>query len=233
MAQVSPECVAGYAAAAGFSGNDLIVAVAVARQESSFRTDAANSCCVGLWQINLKAHGVTAADMKLPMRNAQMAYKIFKQAGGWCTSGSVAKDSCNPWQAYGQRDWSTALKTGQNAVASIIAKGVLSDITSGKSSTDIETTLKAKGLTCTGLAVLGESGAGGTGIDVPNPLAAADAFINAFNRMGAWMTNPDNLLRIVKVVLGGFVVLVGGAALMDKQVMNITPAGRIIKAVGK
>ena len=54
---------------------------------------------------------------------------------------------------------------------------------------------------------------------------------NAFNRMGAWITNPDNLVRIVKVVLGGFVILVGGAALMDKQVMNVTPAGRIIKAV--
>lgn len=231
MPQVSPECVAGYAAAAGFSGNDLITAVAVARQESSFRTDAANSCCVGLWQINLKAHGVTAAEMKLPMRNAQVAYKVWKDAGGWCTHGSVAKDNCQPWQAYGQRDWATALKTGQTAVASIIAKGVLSDITSGKSSTDIETTLKAKGLTCTGLAVLGESSAGGTG--VPNPLASAEAMINAFNRMGAWITNPDNLLRVVKVVLGGFVILVGGAALMDKQVMNVVPAGRVIKAVTK
>lgn len=230
MAQVSPECVAGYAAAAGFSGNDLITAVAVARQESDFRTDAANSCCVGLWQINLKAHGVTAKDMQLPMRNAQQAFKIWKAAGGWCATGKPP-NGCNPWQGYGARDWSTALKVGQNAVANIIAKGVLSDIMSGKSSTDIATALKAKGLTCTGLAVLGESSAGGSGL--PNPLSSAEAVINAFNRMGAWITDPDNLLRIVKVVLGGFVILVGGAALMDKQIMSAVPAGRAIKAVAK
>ena len=234
MSQVSPECVAGYAAAAGFTGNDLITAVAVAKQESGFRSDAANSCCVGLWQINLKAHGVTAAQMKIPMLNAQTAYKIFKESGGWCTSGHVP--NCNPWQGYGVNQpgssWASALKTGQNAVASLIAKGIAMDVLTGKSSSDVQVILKSKGLDCVGMAVLGDPSAGGNPIG--NPLNSAAAMIQAFNRMGSWITNPDNLMRIVKVALGGIVLVVGTAALMDKEVGSMVPGvnpAKLIKAI--
>lgn len=228
MAQVSPECVAGYAAAAGFTGNDIVVAVAVAKQESGFRSDAANSCCVGLWQINLKAHNQTADKMKNPMSNALVAYQVWKAAGGWCTSGSAAAHSCNPWQGYGANQpgssWQQALKTGQDAYAKIIAAGIGSDVLSGKSSSDAEQLLKSKGLNCVGVDILGGGG-------IPNPLDAAGAVVAAFNRIGAWITNPDNLMRIFKVIAGGAIILVAGAALMDKEVMNVVPGGKIIKAV--
>src|SRR5208282_634628 len=52
--------IAGYASAAGFSGPDLQVAVAVALAESSGNPSAIGDLTlgvsVGLWQINLKAH---------------------------------------------------------------------------------------------------------------------------------------------------------------------------------
>jgi len=232
MAQVSPECVAGYAAAAGFTGNDIITAVAVAKHESGFRSDAANSCCVGLWQINVKAHKEYTSDqMKNPMANAQAAYKIFKAAGGWCTSGSASSHTCNPWQAYGSNQpgdsWASALKTGQDAYAKILAAGIGSDILSGKSSTDAQKKLQEKGLDCVGMDILGGSGIG-------NPLDAAGAFVSAFNRMGKWITDPDNLMRIFKVAAGGAIILVGAAALMDKEIKTVvgaTPVGKIAKVV--
>lgn len=230
MAQISPECVAGYAAAAGFTGNDIIVAVAVAKHESGFRSDAANSCCVGLWQINLKAHGYTADQMKNPMLNAQAAYKIWKAAGGWCTTGSVAKHTCNPWQAYGTNQpgdsWASALKTGQDAYAKILAAGIGTDILNGKTSSDAQKILQSKGLDCVGIDLLG-----GDKLNLSNPLDIAGTVAAAFNRMGAWITNPDNLMRIVKVLLGGMVILVGGAAIMDKEITSVTPVGKIAKVI--
>ena len=44
--------IAGYAKQAGFSGNALVTAVAVAMAESSGNTSVVNSLgCTGLWQI--------------------------------------------------------------------------------------------------------------------------------------------------------------------------------------
>lgn len=231
MAQVSPECAIAYAMIGGWrSSNDIITAVAVAMQESGLNTDAANSCCVGLWQINLKAHNTTADKMKNPVANAQMAFNIWKQAGGWCTSGNAASHSCNPWQAYGAnqpgRSWQKALTDSRNAYASLIAKGIGNDILAGKGSSDPTKILADKGVNCIGMDVLG-----GSDINLPNPLDAVGTIASMFNRMGSWITNPDNLMRIAKVGLGFAIILVAGAALMDKEIASITPVGKIAKVI--
>lgn len=233
MTQVSPECAVGYAMIGGWrTQNDIITAVAVAMQESNLNTDAANSCCVGLWQINLKAWNTTADKMKNPVANAQMAYKIWQQQGhgSFCSTGSPSSHTCNPWQAYGAsqpgRSWQQALQMAKNAYASVLAKGIASDILSGDVNSTAGDPLKVlaeKGLDCVGEDVLN------TGLSVPNPLGAAEAVIAAFNRMGAWITNPDNLMRIVKVGLGAVIVIVGGAALMDKELSG--PAASIARKV--
>lgn len=232
MTQVSPECAVAYAMIGGFRGNDIITAVAVAIQESDLKTDNANSCCVGLWQINLKSWNTTAAAMKVPVKNAQMAYKVFTTQGrnSFCNTGSPAKGNCNPWQAYGAnqpgRSWKQALQTAATAYASVIAKGIGSDVLSGKQSSDITKILADKGINCIVDDIMSPGLAG-----VGNPLDAASAFVNGFNRMGAWLTNPDNLMRMVKVGLGFAVILVGGAALMDKEIASITPVGKIAKVL--
>lgn len=233
MATVKPECAVAYAMIGGFrSQNDIITAVAVAIQESGLNPSAANSCCVGLWQIHLKAHNKTAADMKNPVANAKAAFDIWKAAGGWCTSGSVAKHNCNPWQAYGAnqpgRSWQSAVNMATTAYGSLIAKGITSDILAGKSSSDVTQILGKAGADCIIGDILD------TGTKIPNPLAAGEAVIAAFNRVGAWVTNPDNLMRMFKVAAGGAIILVASAALMDREigtVIGATPVGKIAKVV--
>ena len=93
----SPGAVVAQAAKdAGFTGNDLVIAIAVAKAESGWRSNARNgntndSLDCGLWQINsvhrqlLKKH-----DCYDPKANAQMARALWKQSNG----------SWSPWVTY-------------------------------------------------------------------------------------------------------------------------------------
>ena len=80
---------------AGFKGEDLIIAGAVAMAESSGRYWVENSIpCIGLWQINFRFWNPrkpqwTKEWLKVPENNAAAAFYIYTQAG-------------NKW-----RDWST------------------------------------------------------------------------------------------------------------------------------
>lgn len=90
-----------YAANAGFSGNDLNTAVAIALAESGGNPSAYNPEIAagapaglgsfGLWQIYLNAHpefaGLTLTD---PQTNADAAYQVYSAAGG----------SFNPWSTF-------------------------------------------------------------------------------------------------------------------------------------
>lgn len=80
------------ASQAGFTGQSLIVAVAIAMAESSCNPNATNansngSVDYGLWQINT-VHGIPTSCLFDPLCNAQQAYRI--SSGGtnfypWCT----------------------------------------------------------------------------------------------------------------------------------------------------
>jgi hypothetical protein len=99
---LSPAQIAQYAAAAGFTGNDLLTAVDIALAESSGNPAAYNpetaasggtpqgQGSYGLWQIYLKMHpefqGMNLAD---PQTNANAAYSIYAVAGGF-----------TPWSTY-------------------------------------------------------------------------------------------------------------------------------------
>lgn len=84
--------IASYAADAGFSGDDLITAVAIALAESNGNLDAYNPETAagtpegmgsyGLWQIYLKAHPeFTGWNLSDPQVNAQAAYSVYQHAG--------------------------------------------------------------------------------------------------------------------------------------------------------
>jgi len=102
MPKLTADQIRGYASAAGFSGNDLNIAVAVALAESGGNTQAHNSTppddSYGLWQINMlgsmgpdrrKRFGLSKnEDLYDPATNARAAYGIFKSQGwsnGWTT----------------------------------------------------------------------------------------------------------------------------------------------------
>jgi len=73
--------------AAGFTGEDLVTAVAVAGAESDYRPTARNSIgASGLWQILQSAHRdlfAGGADWRDPAVNAAMAFRVWTDAHGW------------------------------------------------------------------------------------------------------------------------------------------------------
>lgn len=99
---LSPAQIAQYAAAAGFTGNDLLTAVDIALAESNGNPAAYNpetaaaggtpqgQGSYGLWQIYSKMHpefaGMNLAD---PQTNANAAFSIYAVAGGF-----------TPWSTY-------------------------------------------------------------------------------------------------------------------------------------
>lgn len=226
MATLSAVAVAALAYSAGWkSASETTTAVAVARQESSFGTTKANSCCVGLWQINLKQHNVTKADMQDPVKNAMKAYQVYKSAGGWCVRGSPPK--CNPWQGYGARDWQAALNVGAKATTELTLR-----MSQGESAADIYGKSLASGV-LDGFT---------SGPDIPNPLDSANAIagtgkalVEFLNRMGAWMGDPGNWQRVLKVTGGVVVIIVGGAIVAKDPVvsgaMKVLPVGKAAKIV--
>lgn len=90
-----------YASNAGFSGDDLNTAVAIALAESSGNPNAVGDLTItpggsiGLWQVNLKYHPeYTADELRDPQTNANAAYAIYQAAGNqftpWSTFNSGA-----------------------------------------------------------------------------------------------------------------------------------------------
>ena len=96
---LNPVHVAQVAAAAGFTGEDLTLAVAIASAESSHRphltnqnTDSHRSVDYGLWQINGYYHPdkMAMGDWGNPWDNAKMAYAVWSESGG----------SWKPWVTF-------------------------------------------------------------------------------------------------------------------------------------
>ena len=99
---LTPAQIAYYAQTAGFDGEDLTTAVAIALAESSGNPNVYNpetsapggtpagQGSYGLWQIYLKEHPEFAADnLYDPQTNANDAYEIYGKAGGF-----------SPWASY-------------------------------------------------------------------------------------------------------------------------------------
>jgi hypothetical protein len=85
---------------AGFRGENLVRAVAIAGAESRYNPKAQNlkypDHSIGLWQINQLAHKGrfgSDAQLKNPLKNAKAAYALFKESGfgPWSTWPGAAK----------------------------------------------------------------------------------------------------------------------------------------------
>jgi hypothetical protein len=91
--------VADVARQAGFTGTDLLVAVAIAYAESGGNSDAVGDTTlapkrgpsIGLWQIDIGIHPeYTKEQMVDPLNNARAAYQLYIRAG----------NSFAPWTTY-------------------------------------------------------------------------------------------------------------------------------------
>jgi Lysozyme like domain len=115
--KLSPAQIAQYAANAGFTGQDLITAVAVALAESGGDPNAYNpetaanapsgKGSYGLWQIYLNMHPEFAGqNLYDPATNAAAAFAVYMAAGGTFT----------PWSTYLGGAYLAQLDAAQGAV---------------------------------------------------------------------------------------------------------------------
>lgn len=93
---MTPEQIRALAVTAGFAGNDLEIAVAIALAESSgdqsVLGDLTLGVSVGLWQISLRWHPeYTEAELEDPQTNANAAFAIYTKAGNSFTPWSTFK----------------------------------------------------------------------------------------------------------------------------------------------
>lgn len=91
--RLSASQIAQYAANAGFEGDDLITAVAIALAESSGDPGAVgdSGTSLGLWQIHYTVHPeFDKAQLFDPQYNANAAFQLYSNRGGF-----------NDWSTYG------------------------------------------------------------------------------------------------------------------------------------
>ncbi len=115
--KVPPEQIASLARDAGFAGDDLVTAVAVALAESGGDPEAYNPETAagtapgrgsyGLWQIYRAAHpDLDAVDLTDPPANARAAFQIYSAARGF-----------RPWSTYLHGLHEQFMPTARDAVA--------------------------------------------------------------------------------------------------------------------
>lgn len=102
---------------AGFTGDDVNTAAAIALAESSGNPAAVGDLnltpggSIGLWQINLKAHPeYTAAQLTDPATNAAAAFSVYQAAGGF-----------GPWSTFNNGAYQAYLPTASGADSSTVA----------------------------------------------------------------------------------------------------------------
>lgn len=112
--KIPDNVIAALAQKAGWRGNDLVIATAVAIAESQGDSDATNpSTATGLWQVRYSAHpdiltrlGITSQNqLTNVLKNSAAAYQVWKQQG-W-----------NAWTTYSQGTYKQYLPRAEAAVA--------------------------------------------------------------------------------------------------------------------
>lgn len=204
---LKPEQVAAAALLAGWSAQEVPTVVAVVKGESNFDTAARNACCSGLLQIHRTAHAdkIKAAGgekvLTDPIPNLKLGLQIW--GGDWC-GGRAPNGHCSKWEAYGLSNagmsWQSKLALGAKAYARVQAEQ-----RSGKSLNDI---LGAAGGR---LGAPGDDGGGLGGIiDTAGSIAGTGkAMVDFGNRLGAWVGDASNWVRVGEVILGGLLIGIG------------------------
>jgi len=135
MANLTPQDIAQYAYNAGFRGQDLIYAVAIALRESAGDTKAYNpenaagtrpgSGSRGLWQIYGQAHPEYNDDSVYdPAKNAAAAFSVYKAAGNrftpWSTwNNGSAKSLSMTLGSFPESVLASAAATAQGIAGSV------------------------------------------------------------------------------------------------------------------
>lgn len=236
MTTLTLQQTAAYARAAGFTGDALVDIVATATPESSLRTDVVNSIgAVGLWQINQPVHvkdhpGWTVAWLKDPSNNAAAAKTVYDEQG------------IGAWQAWTDGSAAPYLDAARAAVASV-GGGTPTGTTAAPTATP---TADPAGDKCDqaypksmdwipGHAAARDAcKAGNSGST--NPVDALGAVAKFIGAAALWISDPANTVRIVQVIVGGGLILVGlqraGVPILGAATA-VLPEGRALSAAKK
>lgn len=183
MAVLSDASIAQYARDAGFTGDDVAIAVAVALAESGGNPRAHNKNAAtgdnsyGLWQINMiggmgperrKRFGLPNNEALFdPATNARVAYGLFKSRGSW-----------RDWSTYNSGSYLRFMSRGKK-----VAGGDGSALPS-RPDTPIPDSIE------------------NTIYNVRDAISGLSAFVN-------WVTNRDNWVRVGMFVGGALLLVVG------------------------
>lgn len=104
---------------AGFTGNDLVTAVAIALAESGGNPNALGDIGIGqgsfgLWQINSKYHpefGPDFTSLYDPQTNANAAYEIYVNAGGF-----------SPWSTFNSGSYQSFVSSVAASLAVVVTQ---------------------------------------------------------------------------------------------------------------
>lgn len=252
--KLSAAQIAGYASQAGFPAAQIPTAVAVALAESGGNTDDQGDVIlqtakwgpsVGLWQIrSLKGEALSSAagadryrdasKLTDPTFNAQAARAIWGEAGGW-----------SPWSTYP----GTYLMYLPQARAAAKAPAAIGTGTSSGTATmgSVQT------------VGFGDTLGGALGLVVPGAPLALDLLtsprdtldaakqglgllanvLGFIAKAAAWLADPGNWLRIIKVWVGTWLVVLGLAITawpalspVVNAAATVIPAGKVAKVAG-
>lgn len=234
MGKLTAREVAALAHTVGLRGeNTIATAVAVATAESGRRTEAHNprGCddSYGLWQINMvegrsgcdnlgpsrrQQYGLRSnEDLWDPMTNAQAMAAISSNGSNW-----------NPWSVYTNGTYRIHLGTGRsaaNAIENAGTKTILDLVRSARNKATVKVPDKN----------------GGIGLDdlIPNPVSdvakllstpitliadALNAYLSYLRASAEWISNRENWIRVMQVLLGGSLIIVGTSLILRPVVEN-------------
>lgn len=218
MAVIADEKIASWAIGAGFTGNNVATAVAIALAESGGNPRAHNPVppdnSYGLWQINMlggmgperrkRFNLKSNEDLFEPSTNARVAYALWKDRGNF-----------SAWSTYSNGRYLTympranaAVKKNGGAASGRVGEG-------GNSPLPRPDTPLPDGLE-------------GTIYDLRDTLAGVKGFVDS-------LTNPQTWLRVGMFAGGAVLVIVGvlfliGQSKTARTVASAIPVGRAVRA---
>jgi hypothetical protein len=222
MAVLPDKTIAGIALNAGFTGQALVIAVAVALAESGANPRAHNTNAAtgdnsyGLWQINMlgsmgperrkQFNLKNNEELFDPSTNARVAYQMYKRRGGF-----------GDWSTYNHGTYLPKMLRAQKAVKENGGASV-----------------------ATGTVVPGQ----GDNPLIPDPIEGVydnvNAVIGGANNLVKFITNADNWIRVGMFAGGSILVVVGvimfigqtkSAKAAVEIAKNVVPVGKVAKAV--
>ncbi len=208
MPRISNEAIAGAAIIGGLADRnnqeDIAFWVALALAESSGITDRVSwtGCCKCLWQVNV---GVWAGDIpNAPSDPAQFRRWLEQPLNCARASAHIkAAQGLRAWEAYTNGSYRQYLDEGRRAARN----------------PDVTTPAQMAGNDASFTDPNAWAAAAGSLIPDIDPLdGIRDAFqavIEALNRIGSWIADRDNWIRVAEVV-GGTALAVGAGLILVK-----------------